>query len=123
MDPMVFDGKYISRDGSQIEKIKCCKKTYKVMYINRYSENAYSYIMVKRIKFLRFLDDNEFKMFNNIDDLKREFRKNYISDHLKYLNNLRGDDMIMKIKNLFLSRGKGLLFLEANEFLNNNYLN
>ena len=122
MDPMVFDGKYISRDGTQIEKIKCCKKTYKVMHINRY-EQVYSYIMVKRIKFLRFLDDNEFKMFNNMDDLKREFRKGYISDHLRYLNNLRGDDMIMKRKMLFLSKGKGLLFLAAMEFLNDNYFN
>ena len=122
MDPMVFDGKYISRDGTQIEKIKCCKKTYKVMHINRY-EQVYSYIMVKRIKFLRFLDDNEFKMFNNMDDLKREFRKTYINDHLRYLNNLRGDDMIMKRKMLFLSKGKGLLFLEAINFLNDNYFN
>ena len=122
MDPMVFDGKYISRDGTQIEKIKCCKKTYKVMHINRY-EQVYSYIMVKRIKFLRFLDDNEFKMFNNMDDLKREFRKGYISDHLRYLNNLRGDNMIMKRKMLFLSKGKGVLFLAAMEFLNDNYFN
>ena len=62
-------------------------------------------------------------MFNNMDDLKREFRKTYITNYLIYLNNLRGDNMIMKRKHLFLAKGKGLLFLEAMNFLNDNYFN